>query len=127
MGIPWRVVILPASAPVPSTNPLDQTKDPCIDRPCENRLVAFTCSESYHVLPIGGPRSTAPGARNRGDGRRFWATVAFGGIPAYAGKMPRAAAAGELMGLVSKARSAALERLSPCAARMAGVRLLEEI
>src|SRR5215813_4476519 len=111
--MPCRVVILPASAPVPRTSPLAQTNEPCTDKPCEKRLVPLNCSESYQVLPIGGPRSTAVGAVNCGDGRRFWATVALGGIFAYAGKKPLAAACEELMGEVSKARSAAFERLSP--------------
>src|SRR5581483_3791625 len=127
MGMPERVVILPASAPVPSTRPLDQTNDPCTDNPCEKRLVALNCSESYHVLPIGGPRSTAPGEVNWGDGRRLWATVCVSGIPGYAGPKPAATACGELSKLVSKLRFAGLLRLSPCAARSAGVRLLEEI
>src|SRR5215472_1635720 len=125
--MPARVVILPASAPVPLTRPLAHTNDACIDKPWEKRLATLVCSESYQVLPMGGPRSTAPGERNCGDGRRLWATVCVSGIPGYAGPKPRAIAAGELRKLVSKVRSAALERLSPWAARIAGVRLFEEI
>src|SRR5215469_4119339 len=103
----------PVSAPVPSTSAFDQTKDPCTCKPCENRFVTFVWSESYHVLPIGGPRETNGIVVHWGTGRICWATVWLVGIPAYAGKNPRAAACGEPIRLVSNERSAGFERLSP--------------
>src|ERR1700731_1920224 len=54
--------------------------------PWEYRLVAFTCSESYQLLPSGAARAVSP-ELNCGKGRNDWATVEVSGKPAY-GTLP---------------------------------------
>src|SRR5665213_3584378 len=113
---------MPSSTPMSSC--VAQVKDEPKSKPCESRLVAFTCSELYHVSPRGAQCMLAM-LPNSGNGRRACATVEPVGKLAYGGVLkPMAAARGELIGEARSCRSVALLRLSPWAARICGVSLL---
>lgn len=93
-------------------------------RPKEYRLVAFTCSESYQVVPKGAQMAESP-ELNCGYGRNDWATVEEVGKPGYGGLLnPRATAVEEDRVEVSSARSTALLMLRPYLLRISGVSAL---
>src|SRR5579859_3381805 len=75
-------------------------------RPCDKRLVAFICRESYQVLPSGSQATPMP--VYCGNGRKAWNTVWLVGKPGYGALIPCCAAAAELRKDVSSVRSAGL-------------------
>src|SRR5438552_5366206 len=81
-------------------------------RPCEYRLVTFTCSESYQVLPNGAHRGASP-ELNCGNGRNDWATVAVNGKPGKGTLFWKRPAAVELSVALRIVTSAGLLRLNP--------------
>src|SRR5580698_1739339 len=112
---------MPSSTPMSSF--FDQVKEEPKENPCENRWVAFICSELYQVSPSGAQCMLAM-LPNCGNGRRDCATVDPSGKPAYGGVLkPMAAARGESMGEARSCKSVELFRLRPCAARICGVRM----
>src|SRR5579862_9561054 len=56
---------------VPSVSSFSHVYAPCTLSPCENRLVTLACSESYQVLPSGGPRNGGMPS-HCGYGRSAW-------------------------------------------------------
>src|SRR5689334_11371009 len=67
--------------PLPRAISFCHVKAADISRPCEYRLVSFTCSESYQLLPRGAQRRARLSLYS-GKGRRVCATVALPGYPA---------------------------------------------
>src|ERR1051325_3424112 len=79
--------------------------------PWERRLVTLACRESYQVSPNGGPRK-GESVPHCGYGRSAWFRLEVAGNPGYtllgfAKNGNREITAGELMRVVSNARSAA--------------------
>src|SRR3954462_13066917 len=74
------------SPSVPRANALAHVKELCASRPCEKRLVALACNESYQLFP-SGDQCMLVMLLNCGNGRSACATLAVGGNPGY-GKPP---------------------------------------
>src|SRR5512136_3106198 len=75
--------VAPPEAPMrsdPITSSFCQVNELERSRPCDNRLVTFTCIESYHVRPSGDHLFVI--VVYCGNGRNDWAAVWAVGKPA---------------------------------------------